>query len=216
MELRQTKTAPQGATFMKVKSFQYTGTLESDRDVGAIRINGMRLSQLKNAGEPSARNVLVRVTKIQDGKRGPSIVRIARAATPSKTKVATDPDFRKALNSDEIAMQYDDRIILGIKDAGSTYELIVERHPFPVIGYWNYLWNHSSPLVRITFFMSLLSGALGALIGAILGIVTAPLTKILSTPFGSIFVSQALVAVIFVGIGIALGRWISFQEKSRR
>ena len=136
----------------KVLSLEAIGTIEQDRDVGAIRVSGVILRKL------GGRNSLVRVSLIDHGRTRKSLIRIVRAATGE----------RKLLK-DEIALQYDDRRELGIKKAGASHTLRIEP-----VNQWlrlpEFLLRHSSPLVRREAAFSISLMVVGAVIGFLLGI----------------------------------------------
>ena len=114
----------------RIQSFEKTQTLTQDIDQGVIRVSGASL------GELGGRNSLVRVSVIEDGCVKKSIVRIVRAATGEG-----------ALTNEQVAMQYDDRVNLGIQNVGTTVDLKIE----PVnewLGLPQFLLGHSSPLNR--------------------------------------------------------------------
>ena len=139
---------------LKVHSLEAIGTLNQDIDVGVIRVSGVFLKR------HAKRNSLVRVSLIDKaGRKKKSIVRIVRAATGIK-----------ALLKNEIALQYDDRIELGIKQAGTVHTLEIE----PVndwLGIPKFLLGHPSPLVRRENIFAFASMVVGTLIGAIAGFI---------------------------------------------
>ncbi|MDE0006066.1 MAG: hypothetical protein OXQ29_25525 [Rhodospirillaceae bacterium] len=113
----------------KVKSFEQIDTINQDFDVGVIRVAGCHLKDL------GSRNALVRVSTTENG-RTMSLIRIVRAKT-GKSK----------LSENEIALQYDDRLALGIKKAGEVRTLSIQ----PIYQWLHlprFLLSHTSPLVR--------------------------------------------------------------------
>ena len=138
---------------LKVRSLEAIGTLSQDIDVGVIRVPGIFLKR------HAKRNSLVRVSLIdEDGRRKKSIIRIVRAATGTK-----------ALLKNEIALQYDDRIELGIKQAGTIHTLEIE----PVHDWFSvpkFLLGHPSPLVRRETAFAIALMIVGALVGFIIGL----------------------------------------------
>lgn len=131
----------------KVHSLESRGTLIQDGDVGVIRVPATMLSKV------GGRNSLVKVSVVRD-ERSKSHIRIARALTG-----------KHALRNDEVALQYDDRADLGIRDAGAVCTLVIKP-----VNEWlalpRFLLGHSSPLVRreAAFAMALM--VLGAIVGA--------------------------------------------------
>ena len=136
---------------IEVRSLQCIGTINQDVDVGVVRVAGARLKKL------GGRNALVRVSTIQNGRRVKSIVRIVRAQT-------NDP----ALKTDQIALQYDDRLALDISSVGDRHELLIERvWQWPALPC--FLLFHTSPLVKkeAGFAIGLL--IIGLIVGFLLG-----------------------------------------------
>ena len=121
-------------------------------DVGVIRVSGAFLR--KN----TKRNALLRITLVdEDGRRKKSIVRIVRAATG-----------RPALRENEIALQYDDRIELGIRKAGTTHTLEFKPvHDW--LGLPIFLLGHPSPLVRREVAFAIALMIVGVVIGFVAG-----------------------------------------------
>ncbi|MCY3876227.1 MAG: hypothetical protein OXF88_18295 [Rhodobacteraceae bacterium] len=114
----------------KVKSLEAIDTINQDLDVGVIRVSGCRLQEL------GSRNSLVRISTIENGPKAKSLIRIVRAKTG-----------KLALQKNEIALQYDDRIALGINKADESRILSIK----PVQQWLNlpcFLLFHTSPLVR--------------------------------------------------------------------
>ncbi len=137
----------------KVRSLETIGTLSTDFDVGVVRVSAAFLR------EHTKRNALLRISLVgEDGRKGKSIVRIVRAATGSN-----------ALRKYEVALQYDDRIELGIKKAGTTHRLEIE----PVhrwLGLPYFLLGHPSPLVRKEAVFAIALMIIGAVIGFVAGV----------------------------------------------
>lgn len=145
----------------KVRSLEGIGTIAQDNDVGVIRVSGFLLRRL------GSRNSLVRVAKLESGRRQKALIRIVRAATGTH-----------ALRKDEIALQYDDRRELGIRQAGSIHVLSIE----PVCEWRalpSFLLSHTSPLVKREASFALALMVAGALIGFLTGIA---LTMLFSKP----------------------------------
>ncbi len=114
----------------KVQSLEEIDTFNQDLDVGVIRVAGPRLQEL---GGLSA---LVRVSTIRNRRRVKSLIRIVRAKTTKPT-----------LAMDEIALQYDDRLELGIKSVGERHELSIKRvRQWPALPC--FLLLHTSPLIK--------------------------------------------------------------------
>ena len=136
----------------KVRSLEAIGTLSTDIDVGVIRVSGAFLR--KN----TKRNALLRISLVgEDGRKRKSIVRIVRAATGSRP-----------LLKNEIALQYDDRIELGIRKAGTTHTLEIEPvHDW--LGLPKFLLGHPSPLVRRESAFAIALMIVGAVIGFFAG-----------------------------------------------
>lgn len=114
----------------KVRSLESINTINQDIDVGIVRVSGWRLKEL------GSRNSLVRVSTIKNGKKPKCLFRIARAKTG-----------KHALKKNEIALQYDDRLLLGIDRADEFRMLSIK----PVGQWWAlipFLFCHTSPLVR--------------------------------------------------------------------
>lgn len=137
----------------KVRSLEVIGTLSTDIDVGVVRVSA---AFLRNN---TRRNALLRISIVgKDSDANKSIIRIVRAATGSRT-----------LRKNEIALQYDDRIELGIKKAGTTHMLEIE----PVndwLGLPSFLLGHPSPLVRREAVFAVALTLVGALIGFFVGL----------------------------------------------
>ena len=137
----------------KVRSFGAIGTLNTDIDVGVVRVSAAFLR--KN----TKRNALLRISLVgEDGRKGKSIVRVVRAATGTH-----------ALRKNEVALQYDDRIELGIKKADTTHRLEIE----PVhrwLGLPYFLLGHPSPLVRKEAVFAIALMIIGAVIGFVAGV----------------------------------------------
>lgn len=149
----------------KVRSLESIGTLSLDIDVGVVRVSSSFLR--KN----SKRNSLVKITALDRlGKRKASIVRIARAATGSKVRNGKVLK-KKALKHDEIALQYDDRLLLDIRKLGSTHTLTVEKISF-VYGVPQFLFKHSSPLIRLQTYFAFALFAFGVIAGFMAGMVS--------------------------------------------
>lgn len=132
-----------------VKSLEGIGTDHIDLDKGVVRVSQKTLKEL---GE---RNSLVKITN----SSGATIVRIVRAKTG-----------RNALSDNQIALQYEDRLHIGVKDAGTEIELTIERiNSF--LGIIAFNWNHTSTLIRLqtafTFWTSVVSLMFGFLLGLI-------------------------------------------------
>lgn len=136
----------------KVRSLEAIDTIGQDADVGVIRVAGAHLEEL------GGRNALVRVCVVRNGRTVKSRVRIVRAKT-------TKP----ALKEDEIALQYDDRLALGINRAGEMERLAIKK-----VWQWPalvcFLLFHTSPLVKkeTSFAVALL--ILGVFAGFLLGL----------------------------------------------
>ena len=137
----------------KVRSLVRIGTDKQDYDIGVVRICGSLLAQL------GGRNVLVKVSVAGLSGRKKSLIRIVRASTGSN-----------ALKNNEIALQYDDRELLGIRSFESEYDIVIER-VFQLISQPSFLWNHTSPLVRMnaafTVVLTLMGTALGFFLGCL-------------------------------------------------
>lgn len=91
------------------------------------------------------------------GRKKVSIVRIVRAATR-----------KPALRTNEIALQYDNRVELGIKKAGTIHTLEIE----PIndwLGLPRFLLGHPSPLVRMDAVFAIALMIVGALVGFVAG-----------------------------------------------
>jgi hypothetical protein len=101
---------------------------------------------------------LVRLSIVRDGKKSKALARINRAATGER-----------ALGRNEIALQYDDRQLLGINRAGSIHRLCIKP-----VGNWlalpRFLLTHTSPLVRREAAFGVVLMAVGAVIGLVLGL----------------------------------------------
>jgi hypothetical protein len=136
----------------KVRSLESIGTLDQDLDVGVIRVSAVFLRKL------GSRNSLVRVSIVRDGRKDKSLTRIVRAATGTR-----------ALRKDEIALQYDDRLALGIKKVGTLHALSIKP-----VNEWlalpAFLLSHPSPLVKREAVFALTLSVLGAVIGLVVGI----------------------------------------------
>jgi hypothetical protein len=132
-----------------VRSLEAIGMVGTDFDAGVVRVS--RAFLRKNA-KP---NALIRISTVdQDGRKKSSIVRIVRAA---------------ALHPNEIALQYDDRVELGIKKVGTIHMLQIE----PVnqwLGLPVFLLGHPSPIVRMNTIFAIALMIVGALVGFIAGL----------------------------------------------
>lgn len=136
----------------KVRSLEGIGTLDQDIDVGVIRVSAVLLRKL------GSRNSLVRISIVRDGRKAKSLTRIVRAATGTRS-----------LLKNEIALQYDDRLALGIKKAGTVHSVSIEP-----VNEWSalpaFLLSHPSPLVKREAAFALTLMLLGAVIGLVIGI----------------------------------------------
>ncbi|MBE0532131.1 MAG: hypothetical protein IH626_14965 [Rhodospirillales bacterium] len=136
----------------KICSLEAIGTLGMDGDVGVVRVSGYFLRT------HTRRNAMLRITPVDAaGRKGKAIIRIVRAATGSKS-----------LAKDEIALQYDDRIELGIKKAGTVQELEI-RSVNEWTGLPMFLLRHTSPLVRREAAFAFALMGVGAFIGFLAG-----------------------------------------------
>ena len=137
----------------KVRSLEAIGTVNTDIDVGVVRVSGALLWR------NTKRNALLRISLVgNDGRKKKSIVRFVRAATGSR-----------ALRMNEIALQYDDRIELGIRKAGTTHTLEIK----PVhnwLGLPKLLLGHPSPLVRKEAAFAIALMIIGVVIGFFAGV----------------------------------------------
>lgn len=138
-----------------IKSLEGIETINQDMDVGVVRVSSCRLQEL------GARNSLVRVSIIAENGSKKSLIRIVRAKTGEK-----------ALKNYQIALQYDDRLALGIKNSDESRKLSIE----PVREWlWlpSFLLWHTSPLVkketRFALALLLLGFLLGFLVPSPLG-----------------------------------------------
>ena len=93
----------------EVKSLEEIETINQDFDVGVIRVAGWHLKDL------GSRNALVLISTNENGRGAKSLIRIVRANTG-----------RLALNKDQIALQYDDRLALGIEKLDERRTLSIE------------------------------------------------------------------------------------------
>jgi hypothetical protein len=145
------------ATFegdLKVRSIVSIGRIATDYDIGVVRVFGAFLRSYAH------RNALVRISVLDDqGQESRSIVRIVRAATLGKG----------ALKKDEIALQYDDRLELGVKKAGTIRRIRI-RKINEWLGLPAFLIKHPSPLVRKETIFALAMMIIGALFGFLLGL----------------------------------------------
>lgn len=136
---------------LKIRSLESIGTLKQDLNVGVIRVSASLLQEL------GSRNSLVRLSILKDGKASKSLVRIVRAATG-----------KKALLRDEVALQYDDRQLLGVKRPGTLHSLSIRP-----VSNWaalpRFLLTHTSPLVRREAAFGLVLAVVGTIVGFILG-----------------------------------------------
>lgn len=151
----------------EVCALEKLGTTSQDIDQGVIRVAGSKLSKL------GGRNALVKITVVQKGEpskqeqeqeqelkskpKPKPIKRIVRAATGEG-----------GLSGQQIALQYDDRNMLGITSLREEYEIKIE----PVnewLGLPGFLLGHSSPLVRKEAAFGLALMIVGAVIGFIIG-----------------------------------------------
>lgn len=135
-----------------VQSLEKIGTIAQDLDQGVIRVAGSLLREL------GGRNTLVKISVIVGGRAEKSIVRILRAATG-----------QSGLTADRVALQYDDRLFLGVDRAGEPCELSIRR-----VNEWTalpiFLLRHSSPLVRREAAFALALMISGAAVGFFLGL----------------------------------------------
>ena len=136
-----------------VFSLESLSTANQDLDVGVVRVSAHRLRCLGGRGS------LVKIMRT-DSKKTKPIVRIIRAATGNG----------RALRHDQIALQYDDRLALGIKEIGAcySYNLELERvHDWFSLP--KFLLGHSSPLVRKEAAFGIALMIVGVVLGAGLG-----------------------------------------------
>ena len=139
----------------KVRSLESIGTIDQDIDVGVIRVSAVLLRKL------GSRNSLVRVSIIKYGREEKSLTRIVRAATGTRS-----------LLKDEIALQYDDRLALGIKKAGTVHAVSIDP-----VKEWRalpaFLFSYPSPLVKREAAFALTLMVLGVAIGLVLGVASS-------------------------------------------
>jgi hypothetical protein len=133
----------------KVQSLEGIGTDHIDLDKGVIRVSKNTLREL------GGRNSLVRITN----SSGATMVRSVRAKTG-----------QNALSDNQIALQYEDRLHIGVKDAGTEFELTIERIN-PVLGIIAFNWNHTSPLIRLQTAFAFWTSVVSLIVGFLLGLI---------------------------------------------
>ena len=141
----------------EIRSLTGVRTFNTDNDVGVVRVSPDYLSKAS-----LKRNALVRISSFdEDNKKSNSIVRIVRPTSGKGT-----------LKGNAIALQYDDRLELGITKVGETHTLEIKQ----VNDWWGlpcFLLGHASPLVRREAVFSVALMILGVVIGLVAGIITA-------------------------------------------
>lgn len=109
----------------KIRSSESIDRIDFDLNVGVVRVSG---GVLRNF----SRNEFVRIINhTAEGK--PKIIRIIRARTG-----------QGALSDNEIALQYDDRVKLNIRNAGDHVDLTLHTIPL-IVAIWPFCASHSSP-----------------------------------------------------------------------
>jgi hypothetical protein len=155
----------------EVCALEKLGTTDQDIDQGVIRVAGSKLSKL------GGRNALVKITVVQKGE-SPKQEQEPKLEPKSKSKPKPKPIIRivraatgeGGLSGQQIALQYDDRNMLGITSLREEYEIKIE----PVsewLGLPGFLLGHSSPLVRKEAVFGLALMFVGAVVGFIFGII---------------------------------------------
>jgi hypothetical protein len=131
-----------------VKSLTSIKKIDQDSDIGVVRVSTSFITK------HAKRNALLKITNMDciDSK-AKSIVRIARAYT---------------LKENEIALQYDDRLKLGINKAGDVHRLQINQVNI-LRGLLPFLWNHTSPLVHLQTALAVFLFIFGLAIGYLLG-----------------------------------------------
>lgn len=129
-----------------LRSFHDINTHPQDIDTGVVRLP-QNMAHIANRGD------LVRLTT-KDGK---SIVRIVRYGTGSTR-----------LGDDEIAIQYDDRVELGLRRVDACELTITKVSDWG--GLYHFFKTHPAPLVRLEARLSWMMLLLGSVLGAVAGI----------------------------------------------
>ena len=140
----------------QVQSLKYIGTNSQDLDQGVVRVSQTLLENL------GGRNALVRVSIYENEKIRQSIVRLVRAATTGSHR----------LLANQIALQYDDRVLLGVAKAGSEAKLRIKKVN-SWIGLPQFIFGHTSPVKRIEAFFGLALTCLGLVMGLLLGLIVS-------------------------------------------
>jgi hypothetical protein len=142
------RTLPVPAGHTRLVSFFDLGTDAQDNDTGVVRIG-------RDALKFAKRGTMVRLTNKDTNQ---SIVRIIRRGVgPSH------------LAPNEIALQYDDRVALGLEGRADFARLdIVVLRPWQ--GIFTFFATHPSPLVRLEARLAWVMLILGTLLGALVGI----------------------------------------------
>lgn len=134
-----------------IHSLEKLNTVNQDLDVGVVRVSACLLRCLGGRGS------LVKITPFEPTENTRSIVRIIRAATGEN-----------ALTKDQIALQYDDRLALGVKKVGACHKLKLK----PVHNWLSlpkFLLGHPSPLVRKEAIFGIALMISGVVLGVVLG-----------------------------------------------
>lgn len=132
----------------KIRSSESIDRIDFDLNVGVVRVSG---GVLRNF----SRNEFVRIINhTAEGK--PKIIRIIRARTG-----------QGALSDNEIALQYDDRVKLNIRNAGDHVDLTLHTIPL-IVAIWPFCASHSSPLIVAQFWLSVALALIGVLAGVLL------------------------------------------------
>ena len=130
----------------EIVSFHEIGTHAQDLDEGVVRLG-------RDFALPVKRGQLVR---IQSKKTGKAIVRVVRRGVG-----------KSHLDVNQIAMQYDDKVLLGLsRDKKAELEFKVLGN---YIGILRFFRTHPSPLIRLEAMLAWIMLVLGSLIGGILG-----------------------------------------------
>ena len=140
--------------YLSIVSPTRLGTLERDGVEGVVRIP---ISDLKYQ---SRRNSFVSIiASDSSGKELGRLVRIVRGIPPELTPNAP---------VGSIAIDYDDRVALGIGSLSADY-IIEIKFRNAIYGALPYLWNHRSPTTRAEARVSLVLFLLGILVGILPG-----------------------------------------------
>jgi hypothetical protein len=154
----------------KIRSFDYMETLRTDQDNGVIRISKRTFDMLAKAKNGTLRNSFLKITVFGAQGERKSLVRIVRASiSPEFMKTRPKADLRKPLLDDEIGLQYDDRVSLGVINAGEIRSIELKQVNY-LTNFLSFALTHTSPSIRVNAMLSILMLLLSVIAGALVSL----------------------------------------------